>query len=171
MDAFAIAVCLGLSMGKSKFKEMLTVGLYFGVSQALMPLIGYYLGSRFASNISSIDHWVSFVSLAAIGAKMIIESLKKDAPLTDVSLRFSRMLPLAAATSIDAFAVGISFSFLNVNIFSSAGIIGCVTLVLSTIGVWVGNIFGTKFKSKAELIGGIILIAIGTKILIEHLIG
>lgn len=170
MDAFAIAVCKGLSMRKASFGNALIVGLYFGLSQAVMPLIGYFAGSRFSDAISGIDHWLVFALLAFIGVKMIIESMKKDdAPVNDAaSLKPSKMLPLAIATSIDALAVGISFAFLNVSIIPAVSTIGITTLVLSMAGVKVGNIFGARFKSKAELAGGIILTLMGLKILLEH---
>lgn len=170
MDAFAVAVCSGLSMEKASLKKAGIVGLYFGVFQAVMPLIGYALGYRFASMIEAFDHWIAFALLCLIGAKMIKESFSKDdCPREEASLKFSKMLPLAVATSIDALAVGISFAFLNVDIIPSVVLIGTVTLLLSMAGVKIGNVFGLKYKARAEMSGGIILMLIGVKILLEHL--
>ena len=170
MDAFAVAVCHGLSMQKASFKKALIVGLYFGIFQAAMPLIGYLVGSQFTSLIAAYDHWIAFVLLAFIGAKMIIESLKaEEGPGgEEASLKMAAMLPLAVATSIDALAVGISFAFIQVSIVPAITFIGVITLMLSMLGVKIGNVFGTKFKSKAELAGGVVLILIGLKILLEH---
>ena len=171
MDAFAVAVCKGLSMRRATLKNALIVGLYFGVFQAAMPLIGYFLGVSLADQITSYDHWIAFALLAIIGGKMIYESFHKDADGEDEGgeVTFQKMLPLAVATSIDALAVGVSFAFLRVSIFPAVTFIGVVTLTLSMLGVKIGNIFGAKFKSKAELAGGVILILMGTKILLEHL--
>ena len=173
MDAFAVAVCKGLALKKVTFSNSLIVGLYFGIFQAGMPLIGYFLGSTFCDKIEKFDHWIAFVLLGIIGANMIKEALseKKDCDEceADDSLRPSKMLVLAVATSIDALAVGVSFSFLKVSIVPAVSFIGIITLVLSAAGVKIGNIFGIKYKSKAELAGGIILICLGTKILLEHL--
>ena len=176
MDAFAVSVCHGLSMRRANFKKALIVGLYFGVFQAVMPLIGYYAGAQFSDAIVNYDHWIVFVLLAFIGGKMIVESLKKDdtsdgeaANTGEVSLGPVKMLPLAVATSIDALAVGVSFAFIGVQIVPAVSFIGVITLVLSMAGVKIGNIFGTKLKSKAELAGGVILVLIGVKILLEHL--
>ena len=168
MDAFAVAICSGLEMKKATVKSALIIGLYFGVFQALMPLVGYLVGTQFSETIESIDHWVAFVLLAIIGGKMILESFEKDCPQTETSLEFTKMLPLAIATSIDALAVGVSFAFLKVEIISSVSIIGITTFALSMLGVKIGNVFGMKFKSKAELVGGVILVLIGLKILLEH---
>ena len=171
MDAFAVAGCKGLSMRRATLKNALIVGLYFGVFQAAMPLIGYFLGVSLADQITAYDHWIAFALLAIIGGKMIYESFHKDADGEDEGgeVTFQKMLPLAVATSIDALAVGVSFAFLRVSIFPAVTFIGVVTLTLSMLGVKIGNIFGAKFKSKAELAGGVILILMGTKILLEHL--
>lgn len=169
MDAFAVAICKGLSVKKVQAKHVLTVGVYFGGFQALMPLIGFLLGFKFESFITSIDHWIAFVLLAIIGGNMIKEAMSKEEDEVNDSFSFRTMLPLAVATSIDALAVGISFAFLGVDIIEAAILIGITTFVLSGIGVFVGNIFGSKYKSKAELAGGIVLILIGLKILFEHL--
>lgn len=170
MDAFAVAICKGLSVRKLKLSHMLITGAYFGVFQAIMPLIGYYLGQTFESYITSFDHWIAFVLLSLIGANMIRESFSKDEEEQNASFSFKTMLPLAVATSIDALAVGVTFGLMQgVNIFSAVGLIGCTTLVLSFVGVKIGNVFGSKYKSKAELVGGIILILMGIKILLEHL--
>ena len=173
MDAFAVAICKGLAMKKSKFKNQLIVGLWFGGFQGLMPLIGYLLGVNFREYIVQIDHWIAFVLLGFIGLNMLKEALGDDEDeceeCGDASLDAKSMFPLAVATSIDALAVGITFAFLDVNITLAVSSIGIITCVLSMIGVKIGNIFGTKFKSKAELAGGITLILLGLKILLEHL--
>lgn len=170
MDAFAVAICKGLSVRKLKLSHMLITGAYFGVFQAIMPLIGYYLGQTFESYITSFDHWIAFVLLSLIGANMIRESFSKEEDEHNASFSFKTMLPLAVATSIDALAVGVTFGLMQgVNIFSAVGLIGVTTLVLSFVGVKIGNVFGSKYKSKAELAGGIILILMGIKILLEHL--
>jgi len=169
MDAFAVAICKGLAIKKIQLKNMVKVGTWFGSFQGLMPLIGYFLGMTLEKYITSIDHWVSLILLSLIGISMIREALNKDEEETDDDLTFKTMFVLAIATSIDALAIGITLTFLNVNIFVSVLIIGIVTFILSTIGVKVGNIFGLKYKSKAEISGGIILILIGIKILLEHL--
>jgi putative Mn2+ efflux pump MntP len=168
MDAFAVSVCKGLAVRDLKFKHAMIVGIYFGGFQTLMPLIGYLLGKQFESLINSIDHWIAFVLLAFIGINMIRES-REEAEELNNSFAFRTMFTLAVATSIDALAVGITFSFLKVQIVSAVCIIGCTTFVLSAIGIKIGNVFGTKYKSKAELVGGIVLILIGLKILLEHL--
>lgn len=192
MDAFAVSICIGLAMPTATLKKATIVGLYFGVFQAAMPLIGYLLGSRFADHIVSIDHWIAFVLLGLIGGKMIIGSFKHEGcpdrvcpqdacACTDrqcpngeppkreeASLKPAKMLPLAVATSIDALAVGISFAFLKVEVVPAVSFIGIVTLVLSMGAVKIGNVFGAKFKSKAELVGGAILVLMGLKILLEH---
>jgi len=171
MDAFAVAVCAGLTMNRATIKKMLIVGLYFGVFQAAMPLIGYLLATRLADKITAFDHWFAFALLMVIGGRMIIGSFEEDvADSIEASLRPAKMLPLALATSIDALAVGVSFAFLKVSIIPAVLWIGVTTLILSMAGVKLGNIFGTCFKSKAELAGGIILVLMGFKILIEHLI-
>lgn len=169
MDAFAVSICKGLSVKRVEPKHLLTVGVYFGGFQALMPLIGFLLGFKFERFIVSVDHWIAFVLLALIGGNMIKEALSKEEDEHDASFSFRTMLPLAVATSIDALAVGISFAFLGVDIVEAAILIGITTFVLSGVGVYVGNIFGAKYKSKAELVGGVVLILIGLKILFEHL--
>ena len=170
MDAFAVSVCKGLSVKEAGVKHVLTVGVYFGGFQALMPMLGFLLGYKFESFITNIDHWIAFVLLAIIGGNMIREALGKDEDdKENDDFSFRAMLPLAVATSIDALAVGISFAFLGVDIVTAALLIGATTFVLSGAGIFVGNIFGSKYKSKAELAGGIVLILIGAKILLEHL--
>ena len=170
MDAFAVAVCAGLTMKKAGLKKMLTVGLYFGVFQAVMPLIGYLTASLFADQIINYDHWIAFILLCFLGGKMIFESFKKEEDQKgEASLNPAQMLPLALATSIDALAVGVSFAFLRVDIIPAVLFIGTATFVISMLGVKIGNVFGIKFKSKAEIFGGVILIFIGFKILFEHL--
>lgn len=169
MDAFAVAVCKGLALKKVKPAQMALVGLWFGGFQALMPVIGYFIGVQFSSYITAIDHWIAFVLLALIGGNMVKEALSKDEEEADASLSVKKMLPLAVATSIDALAVGVSFAFLQVQIGLAAGFIGVVTFVLSAVGVKVGSLFGAKYKSRDELIGGVILILLGLKILLEHL--
>ena len=146
------------------------MGLWFGGFQALMPMIGYFLGSRFSNAIQSVDHWVAFILLSLIGANMIREALSRDedAGRDSASLSFKTMLMLAVATSIDALAAGITFAFLDVNIVSAVSIIGCTTCIISMAGAKVGSVFGTKYKSKAELTGGVMLILLGLKILLEH---
>ena len=170
MDAFAVSVCKGLSVPKLLPRHALTVGLYFGGFQALMPLIGYLLGHSFESTIASIDHWIAFALLALIGGNMVREALgDDDEEKTDASFGFKTMLLLSVATSIDALAVGVSFAFLGVNIIAAIATIGTTTFILSIVGIKVGNVFGAKYKDKAELVGGIILILMGLKILLEHL--
>ena len=173
MDAFAVAICKGLCMRKVTIKKAGIVGLYFGLFQAGMPMIGYILGSQFSDKISSIDHWIAFILLSLIGISMIKESLEKEekseCKTEEEELSFKNMSILAVATSIDALAVGVTFAFLKVNIIPAVSFIGITTLVLSMIGVKIGNIFGVRYKSKAELVGGIILILMGIKILLEHL--
>jgi putative Mn2+ efflux pump MntP len=166
MDAFAVSVCKGLSLGKIKAKHMCIAGAWFGGFQALMPLIGYFLGSFFAGMIEQYDHWVAFALLALIGGNMIKESFGKDEEV-DSAMDVKSMLLLAIATSIDALAVGVTFAFLQVQIVPAVSFIGVVTFVLSAIGVKIGSLFGTKYKSKAELVGGIVLVLIGIKILLE----
>ena len=168
MDAFAVSVCKGLGLGKIKFKDMLTAGFWFGGFQALMPTAGYLLGARFQQYITRIDHWIAFVLLVFIGAKMIKESRDSDGEV-DSDLSAKTMFILAVATSIDALAVGITFAFLQVNIIWAALFIGCTTFAISAAGVKIGSIFGLKYKTKAEICGGAILILIGFKILLEHL--
>lgn len=166
MDAFAVSVCKGLSLGKIKPKHMCIAGAWFGGFQALMPLIGYFLGSFFAEMIEKYDHWVAFVLLALIGGNMIKESFDKDEKV-DSSMDVKSMLLLAIATSIDALAVGVTFAFLQVQIVPAVSFIGVITFIFSAVGVKIGSLFGTKYKSKAELFGGIVLVLIGIKILLE----
>lgn len=166
MDAFAVSVCKGLSLGKIKPKHMCIAGAWFGGFQALMPLIGYFLGSFFAEMIEKYDHWVAFVLLAIIGGNMIKESFGKDEKV-DSSMDVKSMLLLAIATSIDALAVGVTFAFLQVQIVPAVSFIGVITFIFSAVGVKIGSLFGTKYKSKAELFGGIVLVLIGIKILFE----
>ncbi len=171
MDAFAVAVCKGLATKKFSAKTMLWVGVWFGAFQAAMPLIGYFLGSRFEKYIVSFDHWIAFVLLGIIGINMIRESFECEEEACD-DTSFSTMFLLAVATSIDALAVGISFAFLqgaSVSIYTAVLLIGTITLALSAVGFVVGNRFGAKYKSRAELAGGVILILMGLKILLEHL--
>lgn len=178
MDAFAVAICKGLCMKKISIKKSATVGLYFGAFQALMPLLGYLLGIRFDRVIKSVDHWIAFALLALIGGNMICGSLRHDAAADpcaacDVDQRdpldFRDMIVLSLATSIDALAVGVTFAFLDVNIVPAVSIIGSVTFILSMAGVKIGNVFGGIYRSKAEFIGGVMLILMGVKILFEHL--
>lgn len=170
MDAFAVAVCKGLSVKRANIKQGITAGLYFGGFQAGMPLLGYLLGSNFAGYIEEFDHWVAFVLLGIIGINMIRESREKEEKV-NASFSPKAMLPMAVATSIDALAVGVSFAFMKVQIGWAVAFIGLITFTLSAVGVKVGNHFGMKYKSKAELFGGIVLIALGVKILVEHLFG
>ena len=169
MDAFAVAICQGLSMSRLNWRHAGVIGLYFGGFQALMPLLGWTLGSQFARYIQSVDHWVAFVLLALIGGNMIKESLETEEECPDASLDVRSMTLLAVATSIDALAVGVTFAFLTVPILPAVSFIGVVTFTLSMVGVKAGNVFGCRYKSKAELTGGIILILMGIKILLEHL--
>lgn len=186
MDAFAVAICKGLAMKKAYFKDAIIVGLYFGIFQAVMPLIGYSLGEQFQDKITSIDHWIAFILLGIIGINMIRESRSVEDEIAVDSiaeegmetccieanysncLSFKNMCVLAIATSIDALAVGITFAFLKVNIIHAVSLIGTVTFTLSIIGVKIGNIFGAKYKSKAEFAGGLILLLMGIKILLQH---
>lgn len=167
MDAFAISVCKGLATKKMDIRKALICGLYFGVFQALMPLIGYLLGSNFQNVVSSIDHWIAFVLLGIIGINMIKEA--KVCEAVNNSMDVKTMVTLAIATSIDALAIGVTFAFLKVKIVSAISIIGAITFVCCVTGFKLGSIFGEKLKAKAEIIGGTVLILIGTKILIEHL--
>ena len=169
MDAFAVSVCKGLAMPKCTFKKAAIVGLWFGGFQALMPAIGYILGAQFQEAIASIDHWIAFVLLALIGGNMIHEALDNDEEEADASLDVKTMFLLAVATSIDALAIGITFAFLKVNIIPAVCFIGIVTFIISFAGVKIGNVFGARYKNKAEIVGGGILILLGLKILLEHL--
>ena len=169
MDALAVSICKGLSVGKVNGRHMLTAGLWFGGFQALMPLIGYLLGSTFEQYVTSIDHWIAFILLSIIGANMIKESFDEDSEKQNASFSFMSMLMVAVATSIDALAVGITFAFLQVNIWLAIAIIGCTTFVISAAGIKIGSVFGAKYKAKAEFFGGAVLICLGIKILVEHL--
>lgn len=169
MDAFAVSVCKGLSMKKLDWKKAIIIALYFGVFQAVMPVIGYLLGTTFENLVTQIDHWIAFILLGIIGANMIKEALGKESENSNDKVDFKTMIVLAIATSIDALAVGITFAFLKTEILSAVTMIGIITFILSLIGVKIGNKFGDKYEKKAEFLGGVILILIGVKILIEHL--
>ncbi|MBO5418688.1 MAG: manganese efflux pump [Bacteroidales bacterium] len=168
MDAFAVSICKGLSVSQIRPSHVLSTGLWFGGFQALMPLVGYFLGSSFAEAVSNVDHWIAFALLGFIGANMIKESFDKDKCDYDPDFSFKTMFVLAVATSIDALAVGVTFAFLNVDIWLAVLLIGVITMVASMLGVKVGNIFGCRYKSKAEFAGGAVLILMGARILIEH---
>lgn len=168
MDAMAVAICKGLSVQKLKFRHAVITGLYFGGFQAAMPLVGYLLGRQFQAYIESVDHWIAFILLGIIGANMIKESFG-EAEEVNCSFCPRAMLPMAIATSIDALAVGVTFAFLKVSIAPAVTLIGVVTFALSAVGVYIGHLFGARFKSKAEFIGGLVLILMGTRILLEHL--
>lgn len=175
MDAFAVSVCKGLAMKKATLKAEATCGLWFGGFQALMPTVGFFLGALFADAIEAFDHWVAFALLAIIGINMLKEALEKkdesgDNPEKDADLSVKTMFLMAVATSIDALAVGISLAMVgSVNIWLAAAFIGICTCLLSTLGVKIGNVFGSRYEKKAELAGGVILILLGVKILLEHL--
>ena len=174
MDAFAVAICKGLNMRKLDKVQTLVIAFFFGGFQALMPFVGWLLGKQFEAYITSFDHWIAFVLLAFIGGKMIWDVFKgddKDESCCEegAKLDVKELFMLAIATSIDALAVGISFAFLQVNIVSAITLIGCTTFVISAAGVFRGHKFGSKYEDKASLAGGIILILIGLKILLEHL--
>ena len=173
MDAFAVAVCQGLCMPKLNLRQGGVIALYFGGFQALMPLIGWFLGSQFAGYIQSFDHWVAFVLLALIGGNMVREALSPEEEETSCAvnskLDHKKLFMLAVATSIDALAIGVAFAFMDVLILPAVSLIGCTTFCLSLVGVVVGNFFGSRYKKRAELTGGIILILLGVKILLEHL--
>jgi putative Mn2+ efflux pump MntP len=169
MDAFAVSIILGLSVTKPTIKQFLMPGLFFGFFQALMPFTGYYAGTHFVEKIQHLDHWVVFGLLGFIGGKMIKDSFSKDEQSRDVSFKLFNMLLLAGATSIDALAIGVSFAFFQINIFTAIIIIGLTTCILSMGGVKVGNLFGVRYKSKAEFAGGAVLVLLGLKVLIEHL--
>ena len=170
MDAFAVSVCKGLATPKYKLKYSMICGAWFGGFQALMPAVGYLLGVNFKKYITAIDHWIAFVLLALIGFNMIREALKNDDEGADTSFTAKSMSLLAVATSIDALAIGITFAFLDVNIVAAVLFIGVCTFVISAAGVKIGSAFGTRFKSKAEIAGGAILIILGLRILVEHLL-
>lgn len=169
MDAFAVSICKGISMSKMNWKKAIIIGLYFGIFQALMPVIGFTLGKTFENLVTSIDHWIAFGLLLIIGIKMIIDAFKEDNISVNDSINWKVMVILAIATSIDALAVGITFAFLQVNLLLAVSIIGIITFILCVIGTKIGNNFGNKFENKAEILGGIVLIFIGVKILLEHL--
>ena len=170
MDAFAVSACKGLSIPRVRLKHAVTVGLYFGVFQAIMPVIGYCIGIRFAEYIAAFDHWIAFLLLGFLGGKMIRGSLSDKCPAStgSASCRPGVMLPLAVATSIDALAVGVSFAFLGIRIAPAVAFIGVITLLLSMLGIAIGKGAGARFKPKAELVGGVVLVLIGLKILLEH---
>lgn len=168
MDAFAVSVGKGMTLKQVRPRHALTAGAWFGAFQALMPIIGYFVGRSFASYVASVDHWIAFGLLILIGANMIREAVWGDDEEIDGNFGFRTMLLMAIATSIDAMAVGISMAFLDVNIWMSALVIGVVTLSLSAVGVYLGSLFGSRLGSKAGVVGGLILIAIGIKIVIEH---
>jgi manganese efflux pump family protein len=168
MDAFAVSICKGASVQKLQKKNVLITGAYFGSFQAVMPFLGYLLGTRLQNLVESIDHWIAFALLVLIGANMIRESMEKTETVCS-SFSFKAMLPLAVATSIDALAVGVTFAFLKVRIIPAVCFIGIVTFVLSAAGVLLGRTFASKYKSKAETAGGVILILMGIKILLQHL--
>lgn len=169
MDAFAVSICKGLSMQKMNTKNAVVVGLYFGGFQAAMPLVGYFLGSQFKNSITSIDHWIAFILLAVIGLNMIRDALSADSESCDASIAAKDMVVLAVATSIDALAIGVTFAFLSVDIIPAVSFIGVITFALSVVGVKAGTVFGCRYKSKAEFAGGLILVLMGLKILVEHL--
>ena len=170
MDAFAVAICKGLALGKLKIKHYVIIGAWFGGFQALMPTVGYFLGTTFSGYIQKFDHWIAFILLALIGGNMVKESLCDCEEEQEADLKFMAMLMLAVATSIDALAVGVTFAFYSVNIWITAFIIGAITFIISVLGVKIGNIFGTKYKRKAEMAGGAILILLGLKLLVEGLV-
>ncbi len=169
MDAFAVSVCKGLSMKSFNLKKAIIIAIYFGGFQAFMPLIGYFLGSNFQDLVVSFDHWIAFFLLGCIGVQMIKESFDDESKNRNDKVDIRTMIVLSIATSIDALAVGVTFAFLEANIILAVSIIGIVTFLLSLFGVKIGKKFGDKFQNKAELMGGVILIIIGTKILLEHL--
>lgn len=173
MDAFAVSICKGLAMRKVNKKQAVIIGLFFGGFQALMPIIGWSLGSQFESYITNIDHWIAFILLAFIGGKMLLEAVKPEEDVEieqmDPPLDIKEMFLLAVATSIDALAVGITFAFLDYPIVEAISIIGITTFIISVGGVYVGNFFGNKYKNKAEFAGGLILVLIGLRILLSHL--
>ncbi len=174
MDAFAVSICKGLAMKKADLKGQLTCGVWFGGAQALMPLIGFFLGSLFAEAIEAFDHWVAFALLGIIGINMLKEAFEKDCDCgyeeTSADLSVKTMFIMALATSIDALAVGISLAMAgNVNIVAAVCFIGVTTCIFSAVGVKIGNVFGSRYEKKAQIAGGVILILLGTKILLEHL--
>ncbi|MDR1625756.1 MAG: manganese efflux pump MntP family protein [Spirochaetia bacterium] len=171
MDAFAVSISLGLSIEKPKLREIIIPGVYFGSFQSLMPMLGYFVGIYFVAKIENLDHWIAFVLLGFIGGKMMRDSFSKERGgrrMGGDSFGFMRMLVLAIATSIDALAVGITFAFFQVNIYTAVLITGATTFFIAMCGVMIGNMFGTRFRSKAEFTGGAVLVLIGIKIVIEH---
>lgn len=171
MDAFAVSICKGLSVCKVRPKNAMSVALWFGGFQALMPVLGYFLGVSFADFVSNVDHWIAFILLGIIGGKMLKESFERDECCeVNPDFSFKTMLAMAIATSIDALAVGVSFAFLKVNIWYAILLIGITTGAFSAVGIYLGNVFGSRYKSKAEFAGGFILVAMGVKILLEHTI-
>ena len=170
MDAFAVSICKGLAVPKAQPKHMITCGIWFGGFQALMPAIGYLLGATLGGAISAVDHWIAFALLALIGGNMIREALSGEQECPDASFGPKTMFVMAVATSIDALAVGVTFGLLpGVNILAAVSFIGAITFICSAVGVKIGNVFGSRFESRAELMGGIILVCIGLKVLVEHL--
>lgn len=169
MDAFAVSICKGITMKNLKWKNILIIALFFGGFQGLMPLIGWLVGSQFEQYITPIDHWIAFTLLGFLGIKMIVDASNSEEECCNDSFKIKELFILAIATSIDALAVGITFAFLQVNIIIAISLIGIITFILAICGVFIGNKFGGKFKRKAEFIGGIILILMGLKILLEHL--
>lgn len=169
MDAFAVSICKGLSMKRMNWKNAVIIALYFGTFQMLMPMIGYFLGSSFESFVTTFDHWIAFILLSLIGGNMIKESFDNEDGKKNDKVDFKTMVVLALATSIDALAVGITFAFFDVNLLLAVSIIGIITFIISIFGVKIGNKFGDKYQNKAELMGGIILVLLGIKILLEHL--
>ena len=169
MDAFAVSICKGLSMKKMNWKSAIIISLYFGIFQAFMPVVSYFLGSTFESYVTNIDHWIAFILLSLIGGNMIKESFDSEDKKKNDKIDFKTMIALAIATSIDALAIGITFAFFEVNLLLSISIIGIITFLLSIIGVKIGNKFGDKYQNKAEFVGGLIVVLLGIKILLEHL--
>ena len=170
MDAFAVSICKGLSVRKLRSRHAFSTAMWFGGFQALMTLIGYFIGIRFADFVTNVDHWIAFVLLALIGGNMIKESFDRSEDCEhDADFSFRKMFALAVATSIDALAIGVSFAFLKINIWTAILLIGATTAAFSGVGVKIGNVFGCRYKSKAELAGGIILVAMGVRILVEHI--
>lgn len=170
MDAFAVSVCKGLAMREATLKAELTCGVWFGGFQALMPVIGFFLGALFAEAIAAFDHWVAFLLLAVIGINMMKEALSQEADVADADMSVKTMFLMAVATSIDALAVGISLAMAgDVNILAAALLIGVCTCLLSALGVKIGNVFGSRYEKKAQMAGGVILVLLGVKILLEHL--
>lgn len=169
MDAFAVSICKGLALKDVKLKHSVKTGLWFGGFQALMPVIGFFCGILFKNFITEFDHWIAFFLLALLGVKMIKEALTDDDEGTDAAMDIKNMFLLAVATSIDALAAGITFACLNVNIWYAVAFIGVITFIFSAVGIKIGSLFGAKFKTKAEIAGGVILILMGVKILLEHL--